>query len=105
MATPQTPWPRPCLKQPFRIAGACRCRAVRSSGRTAACTASRCNCRKDCSEHRPRQSNATETRLVAQQTTLPVALIQERAIVDQALGNAEANLAAIEQRVAEAARQ
>ena len=42
---------------------------------------------------------------MAKQTTLPVALIQERAIVDQGLGNAEANLAAIEQRVAEAARQ
>ena len=37
--------------------------------------------------------------------TLPVALIQERAIVDQAGGNAAANLDVIEQRVAEAARQ
>ena len=37
--------------------------------------------------------------------TLPVALIQERAIVDQGAGNADANLALIEQRVAEAARQ
>lgn len=37
--------------------------------------------------------------------TLPVALIQERAIVDQGAANAEANLAVIEQRVAEAARQ
>ena len=37
-------------------------------------------------------------------TTLPVALIQERAIVDQGSGNAEANLSVIEQRVAEAAR-
>ncbi|MHB8911812.1 MAG: carbon-nitrogen hydrolase [Lysobacter sp.] len=37
--------------------------------------------------------------------TLPVALIQERAIVDQGPGNADANLAVIEQRVAEAARQ
>ena len=36
--------------------------------------------------------------------TLPVALIQERAIVDQAQGNATANLYVIEQRVAEAAR-
>ena len=34
---------------------------------------------------------------------LPVALIQERAIVDQGCGNAEANLAVIESRVAEAA--
>ena len=34
---------------------------------------------------------------------LPVALIQERAIVDQGIGNAEANLAVIETRVAEAA--
>ncbi|HEU4775157.1 MAG TPA: carbon-nitrogen hydrolase [Lysobacter sp.] len=37
--------------------------------------------------------------------TLPVALIQERAIIDQGVGNADANLALIEQRVAEAARQ
>ena len=37
--------------------------------------------------------------------TLPVALIQERAIVDQAGGNAAANLDVIEQRVAEAARR
>ncbi len=37
--------------------------------------------------------------------TLPVALIQERAITDQGSGNAEANLAVIERRVAEAARQ
>ncbi len=37
--------------------------------------------------------------------TLPVALIQERAIVDQGVGNAGANLAMIEQRVAEAAKQ
>ncbi len=37
--------------------------------------------------------------------TLPVALIQERAIVDQGIGNADANLAVIEQRVAEAAKQ
>ena len=35
--------------------------------------------------------------------TLPVALIQERAIVDQGSANAEANLARIEQRVAAAA--
>ncbi|MGV8923765.1 MAG: carbon-nitrogen hydrolase [Thermomonas sp.] len=34
---------------------------------------------------------------------LPVALIQERAIIDQGIGNAEANLAVIETRVAEAA--
>jgi N-carbamoylputrescine amidase len=37
--------------------------------------------------------------------TLPVALIQERAIIDQGAGNADANLTLIEQRVAEAARQ
>ncbi|MGH8083798.1 MAG: carbon-nitrogen hydrolase [Lysobacter sp.] len=37
--------------------------------------------------------------------TLPVALIQERAIVDRGDGNADANLAVIEQRVAEAAKQ
>ena len=37
--------------------------------------------------------------------TLPVALIQERAIIDRGVGNADANLAVIEQRVAEAARQ
>ncbi|MHC9086168.1 carbon-nitrogen hydrolase [Luteimonas sp. RIT-PG2_3] len=36
-------------------------------------------------------------------TTLPVALIQERAIIDQGAGNADANLTVIEQRVAEAA--
>ncbi|PNS07861.1 carbon-nitrogen hydrolase [Solilutibacter silvestris] len=36
---------------------------------------------------------------------LPVALVQERAITDQGRGNAEANLAIIEDRVAEAARQ
>src|SRR3546814_20065339 len=36
--------------------------------------------------------------------TLPVALIQERAIIDRGEGNADANLAVIEQRVAEAAR-
>jgi len=36
--------------------------------------------------------------------TLPVALIQERAIVDQGPANADANLARIEQRVATAAR-
>jgi N-carbamoylputrescine amidase len=34
---------------------------------------------------------------------LPVALIQERAIIDQGIGNADANLAVIETRVAEAA--
>jgi N-carbamoylputrescine amidase len=38
-------------------------------------------------------------------TTLPVALIQERAIIDQGRGNAEANLAVIETRVAEAAKR
>ncbi|RZA28035.1 MAG: carbon-nitrogen hydrolase [Lysobacteraceae bacterium] len=38
-------------------------------------------------------------------TTLPVALIQEQAIIDQGRGNAEANLAVIEARVAEAARR
>jgi N-carbamoylputrescine amidase len=37
--------------------------------------------------------------------TLPAALIQERAIIDQGAGNADANLTLIEQRVAEAARQ
>src|SRR3546814_1412015 len=37
--------------------------------------------------------------------TLPVALIQERAVIDQGHGNAEANLSVIEQRVAEAAKQ
>ena len=36
--------------------------------------------------------------------TLPVALIQQRAIVDQGPGNADANLTVIEQRVAEAAK-
>ena len=40
---------------------------------------------------------------MAKHDTLPVALIQERAIVDQGIGNAEANLAVIETRVAEAA--
>ena len=38
-------------------------------------------------------------------TTLPVALIQERAIIDRGAGNADANLSAIEARVAEAAAQ
>lgn len=42
---------------------------------------------------------------MAKNTTLPVALIQERAIVDQGVGNAEANLAVIGQRIAEAAGQ
>jgi N-carbamoylputrescine amidase len=37
--------------------------------------------------------------------TLPVALIQERAVLDQGGGNADANLVRIEQRVAEAARR
>ncbi len=37
--------------------------------------------------------------------TLPVALVQERAITDQGHGDATANLAVIEQRVAEAAKQ
>ncbi len=37
--------------------------------------------------------------------TLPVALIQEKAIVDQGRGNAEANLAMIETRVGEAAQR
>jgi N-carbamoylputrescine amidase len=37
--------------------------------------------------------------------TLPVALIQEKAIVDQGRGNAEANLAVIETRVGEAAKR
>ncbi len=35
--------------------------------------------------------------------TLPVALIQDRAIIDRGTGNADANLARIEQRVAQAA--
>src|SRR5688500_12279605 len=35
--------------------------------------------------------------------TLPVALIQEKAVIDQGPGNAEANLSIIEARVAEAA--
>lgn len=38
-------------------------------------------------------------------TTLPVALIQERAIIDRGADNADANLSAIEARVAEAAAQ
>ena len=37
--------------------------------------------------------------------TLPVALIQEQAIIDQGRGNAEANLSIIEARVAEAAKR
>jgi len=37
--------------------------------------------------------------------TLPVALIQERAIIDRGEGNADANLVVIERRVAEAAKQ
>ncbi len=37
--------------------------------------------------------------------TLPVALVQERAVIDQGSGNAAANLAVIADRVAEAARQ
>lgn len=37
--------------------------------------------------------------------TLPVALIQEKAIIDQGPGNAEANLSVIETRVAEAAKR
>jgi len=37
--------------------------------------------------------------------TLPVALVQERAIIDQGERNADANLALIEQRVSEAAAQ
>lgn len=40
---------------------------------------------------------------MAKHDKLPVALIQERAIADQGAGNAEANLAVIEARVAEAA--
>src|SRR5690242_15164934 len=38
-------------------------------------------------------------------TTLPVALVQERAILDQGSGNTDANLALIERRVGEAAAQ
>ncbi|HEY0660771.1 MAG TPA: carbon-nitrogen hydrolase [Lysobacter sp.] len=41
---------------------------------------------------------------MTRKTTLPVALIQERAVIDQGPGNADANLAVIEQRVAEAAK-
>ncbi|MDQ3229164.1 MAG: carbon-nitrogen hydrolase [Pseudomonadota bacterium] len=37
--------------------------------------------------------------------TLPVALIQERAVTDQGSGNTDANLSVIEQRVGEAARR
>ena len=37
--------------------------------------------------------------------TLPVALIQEKAIIDQGPGNAEANLSVIETRVADAAKR
>ncbi|MDI1253450.1 carbon-nitrogen hydrolase [Thermomonas sp.] len=40
---------------------------------------------------------------MAKHDKLPVALIQEHAIIDQGFGNAEANLAVIETRVAEAA--
>ncbi len=42
---------------------------------------------------------------MTRKTTLPVALIQERAIIDRGADNADANLAIIESRVAEAARQ
>ena len=42
---------------------------------------------------------------MSRKTTLPVALIQERAVIDQGAGNADANLSIIEARVAEAARQ
>ncbi|WP_394000623.1 carbon-nitrogen hydrolase [Luteimonas sp. WGS1318] len=42
---------------------------------------------------------------MSRKTTLPVALIQERAVIDQGTGNADANLSVIEARVAEAARQ
>ncbi|MEG3191824.1 carbon-nitrogen hydrolase [Lysobacter sp. D1-1-M9] len=42
---------------------------------------------------------------MSKHSTLPVALIQERAIIDQGSGNAAANLTVIEQRVAEAARR
>ncbi|KLJ01614.1 carbon-nitrogen hydrolase [Luteimonas sp. FCS-9] len=42
---------------------------------------------------------------MSRKTTLPVALIQERAIIDRGADNADANLAIIESRVAEAARQ
>ena len=42
---------------------------------------------------------------MSRKTTLPVALIQERAIIDQGAGNADANLSVIEARVAEAAKQ
>ena len=42
---------------------------------------------------------------MSRKTTLPIALIQERAIIDQGAGNADANLSVIEARVAEAARQ
>ncbi len=42
---------------------------------------------------------------MSRKTTLPVALIQERAVIDQGAGNADANLSIIEARVAEAAKQ
>src|SRR5690606_9647366 len=50
---------------------------------------------------RPDPGNEYNARMKTK--TLPVALIQERAIIDQGDGNAEANLAVIERRVAEAA--
>lgn len=37
--------------------------------------------------------------------TLPVALVQERAVIDRGAGNADANLSIIEERVGEAARR
>lgn len=42
---------------------------------------------------------------MSRKRTLPVALIQERAVIDQGPGNADANLAIIEARVKEAAAQ
>ncbi|ATD67985.1 MULTISPECIES: carbon-nitrogen hydrolase [Luteimonas] len=42
---------------------------------------------------------------MSRKTTLPVALIQERAIIDRGADNADANLSVIEARVAEAAAQ
>src|SRR5690606_38748720 len=41
--------------------------------------------------------------IIMKTRTLSVALIQDRAIIDRGAGNAEANLALIEQRVAQAA--
>ena len=42
---------------------------------------------------------------MSRKTTLPVALIQERAVIDQGIGLADANLSISEARVAEAAKR